>query len=181
MASKIDQLLSAYETVISEPWSSSLSGQERIWFLVFDPAELRKVELRMEDFEMATRKAGKKWVSTSLKECFPSWMANHEYKEEYFADPDTLVDQLESDFKQYAINYLINQIDAAATDESTLIAVRDVSAIFGFARLSDVLNGCSNSFKGRMLIFFPGEYDKNHYRLLDARDGWSYLARPITA
>jgi len=26
-----------------------------------------------------------------------------------------------------------------------------------------------------------GEFEKNHYRLLDARDGWSYLARPITA
>lgn len=181
MASKTDQFLSAYEVVINEPWSSSLSGQERVWFLVFDPAELRKIELRIGDFEMATKKAGRSWISISLKECFPSWMAQHEYKEEYFADPESLVDQLESEFKQYAIDYLVSKIKEYTTDEKTLIAIRDVSSLFGLARLSDILNGCSNNFKGRMLVFFPGEYDKNHYRLLDARDGWSYLARPIIA
>ena len=84
MASKIDQLLSAFELVVNEPWTTSLSGQERIWFLVYDPSEERKVHLRLEDFETATMKSGKRWALISLKNCFPSWMANHEYKEEYF-------------------------------------------------------------------------------------------------
>ena len=108
-------------------------------------------------------------------------MANHDYKEEYFNDPETLVDQLEAEFKQFAINFLIEEMKKQSTDDNTLIAIRDISSLFGFNRMSDILNGCANAFKGRMLIFFPGEYDKNHYRLLDARDGWSYLARPITA
>lgn len=181
MASKIDQLLSAYEVVVSEPWSNSLSGQERVWFLVYDPAEQRKVDLRIGDFEMATQKAGKSWITISLKKCFPSWMANHDYKEEYFNEPETLVDQLEAEFKQFAIDFLIKEINKQGCDDNTLIAIRDISSLFGFNRMSDILNGCANAFKGRMLIFFPGEYDKNHYRLLDARDGWSYLARPITA
>jgi hypothetical protein len=34
---------------------------------------------------------------------------------------------------------------------------------------------------GRMLVFFPGEVDGNNYRLLGAKDGWNYLATPITA
>lgn len=181
MASKIDQLLYAYEVVVSEPWSTSLSGQERVWFLVYDPAEQRKVDLRIGEFEMATQKAKKRWITISLKKCFPKWMANHDYKEEYFSDPETLVDQLEAEFKQFAINFLIEEMKKQSTDDNTLIAIRDISSLFGFNRMSDILNGCSNAFKGRMLIFFPGEYDKNHYRLLDARDGWSYLARPITA
>ena len=108
-------------------------------------------------------------------------MSNHEYKEEYFSDPESLVDQLEAEFKQFAIDFLINAIKEQATNENTLIAVSDISSLFGFNRMSDVINGCSNAFKGRMLIFFPGEHSKNQYRLLDARDGWSYLARPITA
>ena len=181
MASKIDQLLSAYELVINEPWSSSLSGQERVWFLVYDPAEQRKVDLRIGDFEMATTKAGKRWITISLKKCFPTWMSYHDYKEEYFAEPETLVDQLEAEFKQFATDFLIKEMERFGTDTNTLIAITDISSMFGFSRMSDVLNGCANAFKGRMLIFFPGEYDKNHYRLLDARDGWSYLARPITA
>ena len=35
--------------------------------------------------------------------------------------------------------------------------------------------------KGRLVVFFPGQYEHNNYRLLDARDGWNYMAVPITA
>ena len=108
-------------------------------------------------------------------------MSKHDYKEEYFNDPESLVDQLEGEFKLFAIDFIIAEFEKLGTDENTLIAVKDISSLFGFNRLSDVLSGCSNYFKGRLLLFFPGEYDKNQYRLLDARDGWNYLARPITA
>lgn len=181
MASKVDQLLSAFKTVINEPWLNTLSGQERVWFLVYDPAEQRKVDLRIGDFKIETINAGKKWVSVSLKKCFPSWMASHDYKDAYFAEPDALIDQLDVEFKNYAIEYLLSELNNLNIDENTLIAIRDVSSIYGFARLSDILSGVNASVRGRMLIFFPGEFEKNHYRLLDARDGWSYLARPITA
>jgi hypothetical protein len=30
------------------------------------------------------------------------------------------------------------------------------------------------------VIFFPGHFEHNNYRLLDARDGWNYHAVPIT-
>ena len=75
MQSKLDQLLESFEKVVKEPWSAALSGQERIWFLVYDPAEQRKVDLRLGDFETATMKSGKKWKGISMKLCFPSWMA----------------------------------------------------------------------------------------------------------
>lgn len=178
--SKTDQLLAAFEMVVQEPWISTLSGQERTWFLVYDPAEQRKVDLRLGDFELATRTADKKWIMISLKDCFPAWMSSLEYKDAYFEDPGALLDPLEMEFKQYAINFIVNQINALNADENTLIAIRDISSLFGFARVSDILNGCAREFRGRMLIFFPGEYEKNQFRLLDARDGWSYLARPIT-
>ena len=38
-----------------------------------------------------------------------------------------------------------------------------------------------NDIPGRLLVFFPGTYEDNIYRLLDARDGWNYHAVPITA
>ncbi len=180
MATRIDLLLAAYEKVVNEPWSSALSGQERIWFLVYDPAEQRKVDLRFGDFETVSIKAGKRWKTISLKNCFPSWMANHEYRDDYFHSPEYIVDQLEAEFIPYAIQYLKNELMRLELDENSLIAVRDVSALFGFARLSEILKSCDKYFKGRLLIFFPGEFEHNHYRLLDARDGWDYLARPIT-
>jgi len=54
-----------------------------------------------------------------------------------------------------------------------------VSAIFGFIRLSEIVNSISNKVQGRLLVLFPGEFTNNQYRLMDARDGWDYLARPI--
>lgn len=35
--------------------------------------------------------------------------------------------------------------------------------------------------RGRLLVFFPGVYEHENYRLLDARDGWNYRAVPILA
>ncbi len=180
MPSKIDLLIEAFEKVVREPWSTALSGQERIWFFVYDPAERRKVDLRLVDFETATLKAGKKWQSISMKQCFPSWMANHEYKEDYFNNPEYIVDQLEAEFIPYAIQFLKDELVKIQQGPDTLIAIKDVSALFGFVRLSEILKSCDKDFKGRLLIFFPGEFEHNHYRLLDARDGWDYLARPIT-
>jgi len=180
MQSKVDQLLSAFEKVVKEPWSTALSGQERIWFLVYDPAEQRKVDLRLGDFETATLKTGKRWESISFKKCFPSWMVSHEYREGYFKKPQYIVDQLEAEFIPFAIQFLKNELSRVEQGEDTLIAIRDVSSLFGFGRLSEILKSCDKEIKGRMLIFFPGEFEQNHYRLLDARDGWDYLARPIT-
>jgi len=180
MQSKTDQLLEAFEKVVNEPWSSSLSGQEKIWFLVYDPAEQRKVDFRLGDFETATLKAGKKWESISLKACFPSWMANHEYRDGYFENPKYIVDQLENEFIPFTIHFLKNEINRFEQDHNTVIAIKDVSALFGFTHLSEILKNCDKDFKGRLLIFFPGEFELNRYRLLDARDGWDYLARPIT-
>jgi hypothetical protein len=181
MQSKTDLLLKEYERVIHEPWSKVLSGQERVWFLVYDPAEQRKVSLRFEDFETATKKAGKKWQEISFKKCFPLWMANHEYRDDYFADPEYIVDQLEAGFIPFAIQFFKDELSRIKQDNETVIAVTDVSSLFGFARLSEILKNCDKDFTGRLLVFFPGEFENNQYRLLDARDGWDYLARPITA
>lgn len=180
MATRIDALIEAFEKVVNEPWSSALSGQERIWFLVYDPAEQRKIDFRSGDFETTAIKAGKKWKSISLKDCFPFWMASHEYKEDYFTSPEYIVDQLEAEFIPYAIQFLKTELNKIEQDEETLIALKDVSSLFGFTRLSEMLKSCDKEIKGRLLIFFPGEFERNHYRLLDARDGWDYLARPIT-
>jgi hypothetical protein len=179
MASKVDNLLANFEKTINEPWTGALSGHERVWFLVYDPAEQRKVDLHIEDFATLTLKAGKKWKPVSMKQCFPEWMAQHPYKEGYFEDPTALVDQLETVFKRKAIQYLIDELHD--TDDHTLVGLCHVSALYGFVRLNEVLRGAADAIKGRLLVFFPGEYQHNQYRLLDARDGWTYLARPITA
>jgi hypothetical protein len=42
------------------------------------------------------------------------------------------------------------------------------------------VDAVAKDVRGRLLVFFPGEIDNNVYRFLDAREGWNYLATPIT-
>jgi hypothetical protein len=65
----------------------------------------------------------------------------------------------------------------------TVVALLGVGALFGLARVSSVVEGIKEAVQGRLLVFFPGEHHpENHtYRLLDARDGWNYLAVPLLA
>lgn len=183
MPTSIDALLKAYEKVLIEPWNVPLSGQEKTWFLVFDPADLRKVEFRISDFERITRQHNKEWVEFPLNTIFQQWISQHEYRDEYFADPEIILDQVEEDFIPHAASLLNKTISEAPSPSKTVFALTRVSALFGFENLkvSTILESVYDNIEGRLLLFFPGQFQDNHYRLMDARDGWSYHARPIIA
>ena len=72
---------------------------------------------------------------------------------------------------------------SAEASADTVVAMLGAGALFGVARVSTVIEGIKESVPGRLLVFFPGEHHpENHtYRLLDARDGWNYLAVPLLA
>ena len=61
------------------------------------------------------------------------------------------------------------------------MGVTGVGALFGLVRVSEVVEDLHGDIRGRLVVFFPGVRNGNTYRLLDARDGWSYLALPIPA
>ena len=105
-------------------------------------------------------------------------MAGDEYREAYFEDPELLQMSLEGDFRQWAANRLRSALEEA--DENTVVALLGVASLYGFLRVSELIQAVEPSIKGRLLVFFPGTKNENNYRLLDARDGWSYLAQPIT-
>jgi hypothetical protein len=81
---------------------------------------------------------------------------------------------------QHAAGRLREALTAGDVDDDTVIAVQGVACLFGFTRVSLVLKEVVKDIRGRLVVFFPGEYEDNNYRLLDARDGWNYLAVPIT-
>jgi hypothetical protein len=67
------------------------------------------------------------------------------------------------------------------SDENTVVALQGVAAVYGFSHVSEIVAKVANNVQGRLLVLFPGEYENNNYRLLDARPGWNYQAVPITA
>jgi hypothetical protein len=129
---------------------------------------------------MATTSTGHAWHPVDMTETFAQWMANTDYRDVYFEEPETLAMKLRSNFVQYAADQLRRALTAESADEDTVIAVQGIACLFGFTRVSLMLKEVVKEIRGRLVVFFPGEFEDNNYRLLDARDGWNYLAVPIT-
>ena len=129
---------------------------------------------------MATTSAGHGWVVVDLTETFARWMADTDYRDVYFEEPDTLTMKLRSDFLQHVAGTIRDALSDQSVDEDSVVAVQGIASVFGFTRVSLVLKEVVKDIRGRLVVFFPGEFEDNNYRLLDARDGWNYLAVPIT-
>jgi len=84
-------------------------------------------------------------------------------------------------FKKAVAGRLTDALKSAEPGDSTVVAISGVASLFGFVRVSELLPLVEGQIRGRLLVFFPGVYELDNYRLLDARDGWNYHAVPITA
>ena len=109
---------------------------------------------------------------------FAEWMAGIEYRDAYFQSPELLEMKLEGDFKKHVADRL--EAIITDTDENTVVAVIGAATMYGFLRISELIRDVEQAIPGRLLMFFPGSKDGSNYRLLDARDGWNYLANGIT-
>ena len=134
---------------------------------------------------LATQQAGKQWLLLDLTNAFPEWMASQEYRDAYFESPEDLAGYQSGELTEFVADLtakLKNRISAEAGSD-TVVALMGVGTLFGLARVSSVVEGIKEAVEGRLVVFFPGEHHpENHtYRLLDARDGWNYLAVPLLA
>ena len=177
--SAIDRLLTNYSRQVRLPWSASRSGKQRVWFAVYPPADERRVRARLPQFEATTLEAQHEWLTVDLTSLLPQWMAEYEYREAAFKEPDqfTMGSQIE-DLAVDRVRHACNSEDATAT---CVVAVTGLATLFDYMRVSSLVERVEDSVRGRLLVFFPGEYAGNVYRFMDARDGFNYLAVPLTA
>ncbi len=177
---RIEELAARYRGHIGAPWQRNLAGDQKAIFVVHPKTDERRLRARLELFEIATKSAGYRWRLVDLTDTFARWMADTDYHDVYFEEPESLAMKLRSDFVQHTASQLREALTAEDVDEDTVVAVEGVACLFGFTRVSLVLKEVIKDIRGRLVVFFPGEYEDNIYRLLDARDGWNYLAVPIT-
>ena len=178
--SRVDLLIRRYERFVSLPWQQTLAGPQRVWFLVYDKADERRIRNCVGEFELATKRAGHEWKVCDLSDTFAQWMATQEYRDSYFENPEDL-ELLLPEFREAVVGQIRDSLNAEGVGEDTVVVLVGIACLFGFLRASSVVQEIAPDIKGRLLLFFPGEYENNNYRLLDARDGWNYLAVPITA
>ncbi len=146
--------------------------------VVYPKERERHLRALIGEFEQATRAENHGWVVADATGWFADWMGSHEYRDAYFEEPDLLEGALASEFRDFAIERLGKVLDSA--EENAVVALVGAGSLYSFVRVSDLLFSVESRIRGRLAVFFPGTKNENNYRLLDARDGWSYLAQPIT-
>jgi hypothetical protein len=177
---RIEDIAERYGRHIATPWQRTIAGAQRVVMVVYDKELERTLRARKLAFETATREAGHEWFEVDLSDAFAAWMAADDYRDEYFSSPEDLQLKLEAEFPEFAAGRIREALRKPDVTANSVVAVIGVGALFGFARISQVLKKIEADIKGRLVVFFPGQFERNNYRLLDARDGWNYLAVPIT-
>jgi len=177
---RIDRLAERYKRYIALPWQKDLAGAQRVLFVVYDKADERRLRARKDLFALASAEAGHRWIECDLTRDFAEWMAKTEYCDSYFESPEALELKLEDDFLEHVATRVREVLNAPTADPGSIVGVYGIATLFGFLRVSKLMKQIEQEIRGRLVVFFPGEYGDNNYRLLDARDGWNYLAVPIT-
>ena len=175
---RIEELASAYERHVGAPWQRTVAGAQRVMMVVYEKELERTLRARLGEFEQGTARSGHGWKLVDCTPWFAEWMAKEEYRDAYFEDPSLLAMVLEGEFREVVTRRLSAELEAS--DENTVVALLGVASLYGFMRVSELIRSVEQSIRGRLLVLFPGTKNENNYRLLDARDGWNYLANSIT-
>jgi hypothetical protein len=178
--SRIEDLAERYGRHIATPWQRTVAGAQRVVMVVYDKELERTLRARLLAFETTTCEAGRGWRQIDLSGAFAQWMAADDYREEYFRSPEDIQLKLDVEFPEFVADCLRAELQKSDVTSNTVVAVLGVGSLFGFVRLSQVLKIVEADIRGRLVVFFPGQLERNNYRLLDARDGWNYLAVPIS-
>ena len=178
--SKIKKLLNTYETFIQLPWRSDSAAEQRVIFCVYDQNDELRLRAKVEEFEIATKKANHGWFLFDITNTFAVWLSKNRYAKSYFAQPE-IVQTLTGTYLTFIVEEYKRFLQAHECTENDVIALTGVASLFGLLKVKEVVDKLSKLTKGRLVVFFPGSFENDNYRLLDAYDGWNYLAIPITA
>lgn len=180
---RLESLIAKYRETIAVPWAAGIAAPQRVIFVIYSPLDELRLRVQFDEFKIATKEAGHGWVHEDLTAAFSGWMAGQEYREAYFKKPSKLMRDANGDlvdFSDALVKELRTKVDAS-NDESSVFAISGIGSLFGFTHVSRLVEGVRDRIRGRLLVFFPGDLRDNNYRLLDARDGWDYLALAIHA
>jgi len=176
--SKVDTLIANFREFIKTPWQD-VAPDQRVIFCVYDPSDERHLQTKIDEFELAARHVEHGWVEFDLTGRFEQWLASEKYSESYFANPE-LMETVTSQFLKTLVEQFQQIVDDKA-DSASIVCLRGVGTLFGLLKVKAVIDAIAPHVPGRLLVFFPGSFDNNNYRLLDAYDGWNYLAVALTS
>lgn len=177
---RIKRLLASYAKFIGVPWRDDAAAAQRVIFCVYNENDELRLRAKIDEFEIATRESGHNWFVFDLTDTFAEWLASQRYAESYYRKPDLLPTLL----PQY-LNHITDRfgqfLHSSGVDDESVVSLKGVGSLFGLCKVKALVDKLAPMVKGRLVVFFPGTFENNNYRLLDGYDGWNYLAVPITA
>ena len=176
--SKIDVLLKIYEKEITIPWRDAAAAQ-RVIFAVYPETDERRLRSKISEFEIVTKNLDHGWIHYDLTNTFAEWMHSQKYSKSYFQKPNLMTSIIKR-YGDYIDSKFLEVIEDANASDNDVVAISGVGSVFGFIKVRDLVEQLAPKVPGRLLVFFPGSYENNNYRLLDGYDGWNYHALPIT-
>jgi Domain of unknown function (DUF1788) len=176
--STVDDLLFHFRHQVALPWRPDTPPEYRVWIMHYDKALDRRVQARLPEFEDATRRAEHGWSVMALAPLVAPWLAAHELFDGLVNQPDELPSIL-PEFEEHVVAKVRGRLDQIGPND--LLVLSGAGALFGLLRVSRLTQSVADAIQGRLLLLFPGRHSNGAYRLLDARDGWSYRAIPIPA
>lgn len=177
---RVRRLLASYARFIAVPWRDDAASAQRVVFCVYNENEELSLRAKVDEFEIATRDAGHEWFVFDLTDTFAAWLSSQRYAESYFKKPGLLATLLPQ-YLTYIADQFSDFLKQTAAGNNGVVALKGVGSLFGLLKVKDVVDKLAPLVKGRLVVFFPGTFENNNYRLLDGYDGWNYLAVPITA
>lgn len=178
--SKVKRLVQSYGRFVATPWRDDVAAAQRVVFCVYNEAEERALRAKIEEFELATKAASHGWHLFDLTDTFARWLAPQRYAPKYFENPELLTNLMPKYLAHLTAQFQAF-VQAQQASDNDVVAIHGVGSLFGLLKVKDVVDQLAPQVKGRLLVFFPGSFENNNYRLLDGYDGWNYLAVPITA
>jgi hypothetical protein len=172
----VEDLLAAFQSRLTVPWRPDEAAAGRVWMLWYDKALERRVRGRLAEFRVAAEQSGRGWHQFDLAPEFGTWIAAQPWFERAAKRPSTLGTVL-PDFEAQLTRRLCDRLGQCGAND--ILALTGAASLFGLTRASTLIGKVADAIPGRLLVTFPGTHQGGIYRLLDARDGWSYLAVPI--
>lgn len=180
MSNKLKRLADNFSSHIQVPWRNDAAALQRVIFCVYDEADELRLRARIDEFELATKEARREWHLFDLTNTFAEWLSTQRYAESYFKKPEFIATVLPK-YQKHIVTSFEKFLADNQADENAVVALQGVGSLFGLTKVKGVVDQLAPKVRGRLVVFFPGSYENNNYRLLDAYDGWGYLAVPITA
>src|SRR5687768_15110527 len=96
---------------------------------VYAPEDERRLRLHLPEFGNASKGAGFDWAVIDITNAFEEWMASHEYRDAYFANPKLIQPEL-AGFFELLVDTVREKLSALSS-ETTIVGLVGAGNLFG--------------------------------------------------